>query len=197
MATSLIAFICTYEVPHEVSRSSSTTESLLTGSQTLSSIFNAAYMPANKAAGAPTLYFLPDASKVAVEAARRPTRLPLDPEFESTFINWPLERIAQFLQEHSESRLNDRLFVVADRRTAADETLLLVQRWTHDDDSGFEDNMLVAVRIAAEDINAIATYVDVGLYSVVELMTEVDADGVVRRSKEPHGGDVPAPEEQH
>ena len=154
-------------------------------------------MPANKVAGAPTLYFLPDASKVAVEAARRPTRLPLDPEFESTFINWPLERIAQFLQEHSESRLNDRLFVVADRRTVADETLLLVQRWTHEDDSGFEDNMLVAVRVAAEDINAVATYVDVGLYSVVELMTEVDADGVVRRSKEPHGGDVPAPEEQH
>lgn len=180
MATSLIAFVCTYSVPH----------------QTLSSILTAAYTSTNEAASTATLYFLPDASKVAVSAARHPTRLPLDPELESTFINWPLEQIAQFLQEHSYRRLNDRLFVVADRRTAADETLLLVQRWTHEDDAGFEDTLLVAVRVAAGDINVVAICVDIGLWSVVELMAQVDADGVFRRSKKPLCVDVPAPEVQ-
>jgi hypothetical protein len=76
---------------------------------------------------------------------------------------------------------------VADERTVHDETLLLVEY-----SSDGKEARLDTVRIAAEEANAKAICVDVGVMSVGELAGDVDVDGVYRPTSMPQRGG-PAP----
>ncbi|KAJ5812386.1 hypothetical protein N7474_008687 [Penicillium riverlandense] len=155
---------------------------------TLSRILITAYKHSVQLDGYPTLLLLSSAKKESLTGSLHPTSPPIDPSVKSSFIGWSAEQIKQHLIDNADDdRINTHLFLVADERTVHDETLLLVEY-----SSDGEEARLDTVRIAAEEANAKAICVDVGVMSVRELSGDIDVDGAYRpRSTPQRGGSAP------
>lgn len=112
---------------------------------------------------------------------------PVD-SFQSPFLGWELEKIAEFLSENTRGTVVDQaVFLVADGQTANDgDTLLLVHNL---------DGSLQSVRVSAAYGNTEAISVSVATTDLDELRSLVDDDGVFRggrRGQPPKkGGSAP------
>ncbi|KAJ5182757.1 hypothetical protein N7492_000373 [Penicillium capsulatum] len=117
---------------------------------------------------------------------------PVDPSYKSGFVGWTIEQIHCFIDDDTDYEVDDRVFIIADERTAVDETVVLVQcekvyegatEGNQNETGGRHGKKISTVRIAGKDVNSKAICVDVAVMSVVELAGSVDADGVYREKE--------------
>lgn len=94
--------------------------------------------------------------------------------FQSPFLGWELEKIAEFLTKNTRGTVVDQaVFLVADGQTANDkDTLLLVHN--------LDGSSLQSVRVSAACGNTEAISVSVATKDLDELRSLVDDDGIFR-----------------
>ncbi|RAQ60793.1 hypothetical protein COH20_010958 [Aspergillus flavus] len=159
MSESLIPIFCLHDIPLQI----------------LTSILTKAYAHAIEIQSPPTLLLLENTGN----ALRRYTHddvtyPPVDPSFKSPFLGWELNEVVRFLREYATGTVVDEsVFLVADQRTAEDESLLLVQSLRDGESVEF-------VRVAAEFVNTQAVAMAVATTDVQELRSLIDEDGVFR-----------------
>ncbi|KAB8204143.1 hypothetical protein BDV34DRAFT_197932 [Aspergillus parasiticus] len=170
MSESLIPIFCLDDIPPQI----------------LTSILTKAYPHAIEIQSPPTLLLINNTGN----ALRRYTHddvtyPPVDPSFKSPFLGWEMDEVVRFLREYATGTIVDHfVFLVADQRTAEDESLLLVQSFG-------EGDSVESVRLAAEYVNTQAVAVAVATTDVQELRGLVDEDGVFRGGSGRSGNPVP------
>ncbi|KAE8337425.1 hypothetical protein BDV24DRAFT_167285 [Aspergillus arachidicola] len=170
MSESLIPIFCLHDVPLQI----------------LTTILTKAYAHAIDIQSPPTLLLLEKTG----DALRRYTHddvtyPPVDPSFKSPFLGWNLDEVVRFLREYATGTVVDEsVFLVADQRTAEDESLLLVQSFG-------DEESVESVRLDAEYVNTQAVAVAVATTGVQELRSLVDEDGVFRGGSGRGGNLVP------
>jgi hypothetical protein len=138
----------------------------------LSDILKASYEDTE---GSPSLLLINDPDIVNGPKVSDPTKPPIPNLSTYPFLSKGLEELGSFLDSvPTDFPISTYYFLVADKRTIEDDSLLFVGR------SSGENDEQETVRLASEYANKYPIAVQVGTLGINELRSSVDEDGVYR-----------------